>query len=1045
MQRRRYPGPEAILLALLTGLIAGCAPSQPTGPDETQLQERHQRLSGSEPYLVRDLNPTGQGSRPDGGAVAAQDRVFFARNAAESELWKSDGTQAGTVLVKRFQYDQYKLQLLSAMEGTVFFQDLLHSTLWKSDGTEAGTVRLTPVNHSTNMGNLPLVRDSAVLNGRLYLLTATSLWVSDGTATGTVSIKTLPVDSTSPSGRLVAANGLLFFTVYPPSGGAELWKSDGTAAGTARLKAISNEPVLSRASTHELVALNSTLFVTAYSDSLWSLWKSDGTVDGTVILQDGLPSIGGLTISNGRLYYETTSALWTTDGTKDGTRSLTSRAVTTNSLMATSGGLVFSLYQDDTGVTLWRSNGTVADTTPLADPCPGSTHGSPARLAGVNGVAFFSLSCGTAHTGLWKSDGTASGTRRVTDTSLWTGDNSTPTPTGTISVDMGGTLFFWADDDRHGLEPWKSDGTASSTVLVRDIIPTPASSNPHDFVAMGGSVFFTAEDSRNGLGLWKSDGTADGTVRLTSLSPWDNTALLTPVNGTLFFAQHSGQLWKSDGTTAGTLKVRSFTPSMGSDVKLLALTDFGGTLFFALQDDGRTELWKSDGSEAGTMRVKELPRISMEELPNSGKETQVAYPRVVNGSLFFIVGYPAENMELWKSDGTEAGTVRVKTLFNGYSRFWTWMHSVAVADGKYFALIGSDLWMSNGTEAGTTLLTNVMERVHPIALAEANGTLLLLSSETNSRGDSDIGLWKSNGMAGGTTRLRTLFSKANQLVGFLYSANVRGRQYLILYSPERKDYELWRSDGTAESTSFVYPMELSSSTSTGLIDFAPLSQTPPLFAEVGKRLLFVRNGGQGRELWALPLAPVDCPSPALVVQASGPNGAHVEFPTIRRADDVDPALSITYSHASGSLFPLGDTPVTLTASHPAYPANTCTFSISVRDSLGPTVQCPANLSVDAPLGKDGVSIQYPPATAADAVSTPVLEYSHASGSTFPIGITTVEVKATDAAGNVTTCAFKVDVAPPLQRCGCGSTSPAAAFGWLMVLVPLVLRRRGARG
>ena len=76
-------------------------------------------------------------------------------------------------------------------------------------------------------------------------------------------------------------------------------------------------------------------------------------------------------------------------------------------------------------------------------------------------------------------------------------------------TNVNGTLFFVANDGTHGLELWKSDGTASGTVMVMAAL---FSANPYFLTDVNGTLFFTATDGTNGIELWKSDGTLAGTV-----------------------------------------------------------------------------------------------------------------------------------------------------------------------------------------------------------------------------------------------------------------------------------------------------------------------------------------------------------------------------------------------------------------------------------------------------------------------------------------------------------------------------------------------------
>ena len=88
---------------------------------------------------------------------------------------------------------------------------------------------------------------------------------------------------------------------------------------------------------------------------------------------------------------------------------------------------------------------------------------------------------------------------------IWSG-SSYGSPTSLTAV--GDTLFFQANDGDNGTELWKSDGTSSGTVMVKDIDArnpffNEGSSYPRGFTAVGNTIYFTAKDGIYGYELWK--------------------------------------------------------------------------------------------------------------------------------------------------------------------------------------------------------------------------------------------------------------------------------------------------------------------------------------------------------------------------------------------------------------------------------------------------------------------------------------------------------------------------------------------------------------
>lgn len=156
----------------------------------------------------------------------------------------------------------------------------------------------------------------------------------------------------------------------------------------------------------------------------------------------------------------------------------------------------------------------------------------------------------------------------------------------------------------------------------------------------------------------------------------------------------------------------------------------------------------------------------------------------------------------------------------------------------------------------------------------------------------------------------------------------------------------------------------------------------------------------------------DSTDPDVVTPANilvGNDAATVTYADATATDLVDGPLAATCVPASGTTFALGTTTVTCSATDLAGNTGTNTFTVEVQDVTKPIVMVPADITVEA-TGATGAQVAYDAASAEDDVDGDLpVTCSKASGTTFPLGTTTVTCTATDAAGNIGDSSFTVTV------------------------------------
>lgn len=790
---------------------------------------------------VKDIRPGAAGSFSTYSEFHAVNGVlyFVADDGVHGrELWRSDGTESGTRMVKDINPgpgdafgEWYEAPAKNAIGNVIYFQATTEShgrELWKSDGTEAGTVLVKDI--VPGRGS-PWLSDLTIAGSLLYFSVYTNEqgrepWVSNGTANGTFLLQDIfsGANDSDPAG-FVLAGGSVFFTATAEATGREMWKTDGTTNGTVLVKDINSGAPSSDFTSMEgygwaAQVIGSTIYFFATDGTGGELWMSDGSAEGTVIVKD-IRATGSslgwgarLHRAGNTLYFiaddgTTGFEYWKSDGTANGTQLLKDIGPGIESgdvwgFWYVNGKIFFTSYQPSIGNELWISDGTesgtlrITDTTGVAD-----TYVS--QIVAMGGETYFAATSVNNNAELWKTNGTLSGTIRVKDlnpASSWDGIG--------FMVAISNRIFFAGYDGVNGSELWSSDGTESGTTLLADINTTATDgSDPDEFNTVNGVTYFTATSGTYyERRLWRTNGTADGTYPIATLrdfgSDYDQE-LPTFGNVFIFSASHPDtgrEMWRSDGTAEGTYLLKDINPGGAEGLNyLFNHAVIGSTVFFVAEDpDHGVELWKTDGTTTGTVLVKDINTGMEGNYPASGIDRYVEF-FVMGSAVFFIANDGVNGNELWTSDGTESGTKILKELVpgvqDGVSRYCG-ARCIRVAEGRIYIQSNDTLWISDGTEVGTTRLRDQVPASGLLdegLIATPTGSKVFFLGSSSEHGTE---LWKTDGTADGTKRLTDAAPGSESLMFDEYTVS-GSKLYFAVFEQNVGDV-LWVSDGTETGT-----------------------------------------------------------------------------------------------------------------------------------------------------------------------------------------------------------------------------------------------------
>ena len=533
-----------------------------------------------------------------------------------------------------------------------------------------------------------------------------------------------------------------------------------------------------------------------------------------------------------------------------------------------------------TGQELFRTDGTAAGTSLVADVRPGIESSEILGLTVAHGKLWFEANDGVTGRELWTSDGTAAGTALVADIGL--GGLGGLHGDGAMFVTLGSRIYFVADDGVHGDELWSSDGTSGGTSMVIDLAP-----GPDDGVSLGylaavpqsGRVVFTGTADASTHKLWSTDGTAGGTLQL----PPQGAHQLVPRLGLVFFISENN-LWRTDGTPAGTLKLSGYAPQPAGIyfTDLFDSAEVNGKLLYPGNWDKGWEVYVSDGTPAGTYEYLDLAlwptknsnpaefvhhagHVYFTANDGTGRKlfrstghwngtTQVFDPGTADpdlgpraltthqGRLWFLRDTAAGGTELWSTDGTPAGTVLEET--EGGLTVARELTSLSATELLFVAsepATGSELYTLPDGGGGATLVIDLATESpthssQPSFLTTvANEHLLFLAAGK----DADQGIHRYSPTSG-HERLVSMSPTNWQHDPDFCTAFLGGALVTLFGIPEPDPNQgLWRTDGTAAGTQQLTPSWSATYWEDGTLFHAPSERA--YFSGV--------TAGSGWELW----------------------------------------------------------------------------------------------------------------------------------------------------------------------------------------------------
>lgn len=327
--------------------------------------------------------------------------------------------------------------------------------------------------------------------------------------------------------------------------------------------------------------------------------------------------------------------------------------------------LLFLADDGQHGIEVWQTDGTTGGTKLLKDINPDGDS-NPWGFHHFGQVSYFRA---TDSTGLhlWRTDGTPDGTVKLTTSPI---DDSRCMGSKSDGIIFQGEFYFPANYGLSGCTLFRTNGIAGPVQPVEQTgtVPVPYF-RPDDLTVLGNTLFFSADAEELGRELWAVDGTTGKADLFLDINPGsyvdsDPYELMNFQSQLVFSAtyQYETRLWVSDGSPAGTHAVPAAS-DLAYYSQPAGKTAFGDLLIFQARDtDHGVEIFKFDGTQVSL--VKDIVEGGCyPDCDSRAHDFAVLGDQVLFGANS-VAGYPNDN-ELWRTDGTPEGTVRIADIRPG--------------------------------------------------------------------------------------------------------------------------------------------------------------------------------------------------------------------------------------------------------------------------------------------------------------------------------------------------------------------------------------------